>query len=120
MSLRDEPHFKVAATQLADWLLKQGDDRWWSVDGDALLTGRLSFPAPGDELAAELRRIDRTLLVQDRRKEPTGQGQAITANDLDGLATRLGDNIEKGGPAPAWRGTGFSSCPGKEEETTGC
>src|SRR5438094_670211 len=41
MSLRDEPHNKIASSELAAWLEQQGTDRWWTVDGDPLLTGRL-------------------------------------------------------------------------------
>src|SRR5438477_562858 len=98
MSLREEPHFRIESSQLAEWLVKQGKDRWWNIDGDALLTGRLSFPVPGDELAAELLRVKRVLLVQDRRKVPSGRGELITARDLDPLVTRLGDNVGTNGP----------------------
>jgi hypothetical protein len=101
MSLRDEPHYRISSSELAGWLEAQGTDRWWNVDGDPLLTGRLSFPCPADELADELRRINRTLLVQDRRKTPSGRGEQIVARDLDGLATRLGDNVRTNG-APPW------------------
>lgn len=102
MSLRSEPHYKITASELAAWLEAQGADRWWNVDGDPVLTGRLSFPCPTDELAAEFRRINRALLVQDRRKPPTGRGEQIVARDLDGLATRLGDNVQTNGAKPAW------------------
>jgi hypothetical protein len=102
MSLKDEPHYTIAAAELADWLEGQGTDRWWTVDGDPLLTGRLSFPCPADELAAELRRINRTLLVQDRRPTAPGQGERIQARDLDALVTRLGDNVQAKGTKPAW------------------
>ena|SRR5690242_12900105 len=100
MSLRDEPHYKIASSELAAWLEAQGTDRWWNVDGDPLLTGRLSFPCPADELAAELRRINRTLLLQDRRKPPSGRGEPIVAADLDALATRLGENVQTNGAPP--------------------
>ncbi|MFO0929604.1 MAG: hypothetical protein U0736_21670, partial [Gemmataceae bacterium] len=76
MSIRAEPHVTVSSAALAEWLERQGVDRWWTVDGDPLLTGRLSFPCPADELAAELRRVNRTLLVQDRRQPPLGRGQS--------------------------------------------
>jgi hypothetical protein len=102
MSLRDEPHYRISSSELAAWLEAQGTDRWWNVDGDPLLTGRLSFPCPADELADELRRINRTLLVQDRRKPPSGRGEQIVARDLDGLATRLGDNVRTNGTPPPW------------------
>jgi hypothetical protein len=102
MSLRDELHYTIASSELASWLEMQGTDRWWSVDGDPLLTGRLSLPCPADELAEELRRINRALLVQDRRKNPSGHGETITAQDLDMLATRLGDSLPTNGTEPAW------------------
>jgi hypothetical protein len=102
MSIRDEPHYKIASSELATWLEAQGTDRWWSVDGDPLLTGRLSFPCPADELTAELRRINRTLLVQDRRNEPAGRGELIVWRDLDKLATRLGENARANGTPAPW------------------
>lgn len=102
MSLRDEPHCKISSSELATWLEAQGTDRWWTVDGDPLLTGRLSFPCPADELAAALRRLNRTLLVQDQRKPPSGRGEQIGARDLGGLATRLGQNLPVNGVEPAW------------------
>jgi hypothetical protein len=102
MSLRDEPHYRISSSGLASWLEAQGTDRWWNVDGDPLLTGRLNFPCPADELADELRRINRMLLVQDRRKPPSGRGEQIVAVDLDGLVTRLGDNVRSNGVPPAW------------------
>jgi hypothetical protein len=102
MSIRSEPHFKIASAALAEWLEQQGVDRWWNVDGDPLLTGRLSFPCPADELAAELRRLNKALLVQDRRKSPSGHGQAVTVQELDALVTRLGDNVAVNGARPGW------------------
>jgi hypothetical protein len=102
MSLRDEPHYAIASTELANWLERQGTDRWWTVDGDPLLTGRLSLPCPADELAEELRRINRPLLILDQRKPPVGQGESITASDLDALVARLGDNIHTTEARTAW------------------
>jgi hypothetical protein len=118
MSLRDEPHYKIASSELAAWLEAQGADRWWNVDGDPLLTGRLSFPCPADELAAELRRIDRMLLVQDRRKTPSGRGEPISARDLDALVTRLGDNVQADGATPPWANDRlfFLCWEGREDE----
>jgi hypothetical protein len=102
MSLRDKPHYRIAAPELAAWLEGLGMDRWWNVNGDPLLTGRLSFPCPADELATELRRINRTLLVEDRRKAASGHGEQILARELDGLATRLGDNVQGSGKSAPW------------------
>jgi hypothetical protein len=102
MSLRDEPHYRISSAELAAWREAQGTDRWCNVDGDPLLTGRLSFRCPADELAEELRRMNRMLLVQDRRKPPLGRGEQIVARDLDGLATRWGDNVRTNGTPPPW------------------
>ena len=94
------PHFELRSAELAKWLEQQPADRWWTVDGDPLLTGRLSFPCPGDELAAELRRIDRLLLVSAKEETIDARGQLISAENLDDLVElspyRLGDlsNLE--------------------------
>lgn len=89
MSIADRPHFELPAAELALWLEDQGSDRWWTVDGDPVLTGRVSFPCPVDELIAELRSIDLPLLVLDKQERSSSRGQSIRANDLDDLADRL-------------------------------
>ena len=101
MSLRNEPPFTLPSEALADWLERQGADRWWSVDGDPLLTGRLSFPCPADELACELRRIHRTLRVHDLRDPPVGHGELNAPAVLDALVTRLGGNGDADGRTEA-------------------
>jgi hypothetical protein len=128
MSIRDEPHYKIASSELAAWLEQQGTDRWWSVDGDPLLTGRLSFPCPADELATELRRINRTLLVQDPRKPPSGCGEQSVAQDLDKLVTRPWENAQTNGTGPSgmndrvlclcWEDRGDEWLLVEDEETT--
>jgi len=101
MGLRDQPHYRIDSAELAAWLVKQGADRWWSVDGDYFLSGRMPMPCTAEDLAKELRRIHRPLLVEDRRDPPLGHGELITAADLDALVVRLGDFIEiKKGPRP--------------------
>jgi hypothetical protein len=102
MSIATTPHYEIASSELATWIEEQGTDRWWSVDGDPLLTGRLAFPCPGDELAEELRRLDRPLLLQDKNRNPEARGQRISREELDGLTSRLGDNIHATGAEPAW------------------
>src|SRR5436309_12319138 len=79
------PHFELRSTELAKWLEQQPADRWWTVDGDPLLTGRLSFPCPGDELAAELRKINKLLLVSAKEEMTDAHGQLIPAEKLDKL-----------------------------------
>lgn len=99
MSIRDEPHFTITAADLATWIEQQGADRWWTVDGDPLLTGRIFVPAPGDEVAEDLRKINRVLLVRDKHERPDSWGQRIGPSDLDGLVERLGDGVP---PRPDW------------------
>src|SRR5262249_30037535 len=62
--IRGGPHYELPSAELAAWLEERGPDRWWNVDGDPLLTGRLTFPCPARHLAAALRSIPRPLLIQ--------------------------------------------------------
>ena len=102
MSIRDEPHFTITAADLATWIEQQGADRWWTVDGDPLLTGRIPYPAPGDEVAEDLRKINRVLLVRDKHERADSRGQRIGPSDLDGLVRRLGDDFPPGLERPLW------------------
>ncbi len=86
------PHYEISSSELAAWLDKQGDDRCWYIDGDPLLGGRLSFPCPGDELATELRKINRQLLVQAKEDDAAAKGQAIDAVKLDSAVARFRDD----------------------------
>lgn len=87
MSVRTEPHIRVNADRLATWLLGLRGGTWWSVDGDPLLTERLSFPCPADELAEELRRINKPLLVlvpEDRRNQTV----PVNSDPIEQLSTQ--------------------------------
>jgi hypothetical protein len=106
MSIRDEPHYELPAAELAAWIEQQGADQWWTVDGDWVLPGRMAFPCPGDELAAELRRINRPLLIADNDKNPAAQGQPITRAKLDALACRFGRPTPAGARRPPWADDG--------------
>lgn len=88
-SIADGPHYEIAASELATWIEQQGADLWWNVDGDPLVTGRIFFPAPGDELAAEIRAIGRPLLVQASADAATANGQPIPAAMLNEIAVPL-------------------------------
>src|SRR5947207_9170352 len=108
MSLREEPHYMIASSELADWLERQGADCWWNVDGDPLLTGRLTFPCPTDELAAELRRIDRPLLLQAKKGDSQADGRRIERARLDGLVSRFYENVHTNGREyPPWANDRF-------------
>jgi hypothetical protein len=102
--IRSRPHYELPAAELAAWLEAQGNDCWWSVDGDPLLTGRLDFPCPADELAAELRQIGQPLLVQARTEDSEAKGQKIDRNKLDAVAGKIADNLHlrREGQSPAW------------------
>jgi hypothetical protein len=84
--IRNLPHYTISAAELAVWIESQGDLSWWSVDGDPLLTGRLDFPCPGDELAAALRRVGKALILFDPRGTASSTGESIDANRLNELA----------------------------------
>lgn len=98
--IRGGPHYELSAGSLAAWIEAQGADRWWTVDGDPLLTGRLTFPCPGDELAAEFRKINRNLLVQAKKDDTAADGRGIEQEGLDALVGRLGDSISTTGNQP--------------------
>ena len=116
MSIQLEPHYEVASSVLAAWIEKQGSAVWWNVDGDPLLTGRVTFPCPGDELAEALRRIPRSLLLQDPKKRQTAQGQVIGVNELDSVAHQPGIHIDFQGERPAWADDRIFLCRWKGSE----
>ncbi len=72
---------RMSSVQLADWLDAQGEDRWWMVDGDPLLTSRVSFPTTGDILAAKLRALNKPLLLLG-----FPGGRSSSPDDLDPYA----------------------------------
>jgi hypothetical protein len=92
--IRGGPHYELPSTELAAWLEEQGPDLWWNVDGDPLLTGRLTFPCPARTLAAELRIINRPLLVQVKKDDTAATGQPISKDRIDVAVDRLGDNVQ--------------------------
>jgi hypothetical protein len=81
VTVTEQLHFLVRADDLAAWVEAQGEDVWWTADGDPWLMSRLSFPAPPDELAAALRQNGRSLLVADPQKSATDQ--ELTAGEID-------------------------------------
>ena len=86
MRIADGPHYLVQAYNLASWVEDQGEDIWWRVNGDPLLMSRVMFPCPADELAPELRKINRPLLVSD--PNGAGHGQEVVSDDLSRLLER--------------------------------
>jgi hypothetical protein len=100
--IRGGPYYEVPSVELAVWLEGQGRDRWWNVDGDPLLTGRLTFPCPGAHLAAELKKINRPLLVQARKGDAGARGQTIDAAKVGDVVGLLAENVHTTGQAPPW------------------
>jgi hypothetical protein len=100
--IRAGPHYEIPSTELAAWLEQQGKDRWWNVDGDPFLTGRLSFPCPAEELAEELRKVNRPLLVQAKKDDAGAKGQVIDAAALEKAVGRFCENVQGSGAAPGW------------------
>jgi len=79
------PYFTIEADELARWLDLQPED-WWTVDGDPLLTSRVDFPCPSEELSAELRRVHRSLRIFDPRQHSESHSERIPRTELDDLA----------------------------------
>jgi hypothetical protein len=85
MAVKERPHYTVPAATLAGWIESQ-PEKWWVVDGDPLLTSILDFPCPSDELAPSIRKIGKTLLLQDKNGESTARGQVVASDKLDELS----------------------------------
>jgi hypothetical protein len=98
--IRSGPHYEISSAALATWLEQQGPERWWNVDGDPLLTGRLTFPCPTDELAGELQKINRPLLVQAHKDDTLATGQPIGADKLKDVVVSVAESIPRLGPGP--------------------
>ena len=94
---------EISSAELARWIEAQGQDCWWTVDNDPLLTGLEDFPCPGDVLAEVLRRISRPLLVLTSPNGAQPGDVAITAERLDAYVGRLGDSVYvQQGEKPLW------------------
>jgi hypothetical protein len=80
----DEPTYrKLDPAQLADWLRRQGDQCWWTVDGDIRYMERVGFPCPSDVLAEATTAIAQPLMVH---VPPAAAGQKageVWSRDLD-------------------------------------
>lgn len=79
------PYFTIDAEKLAKWLDGQPDS-WWFVDGDPVLTSRVDFPCPSDELATALRQQGQSLKIFDPRAQPKADGEAAPIDELNKLA----------------------------------
>jgi hypothetical protein len=129
-SIPVNPHFEISSSELAAWLEEQGKDRWWNVDGDPLLTGRMTFPCPAGDLAQVLRKIGRPLLVQAKKDDRDAKGQIIAKDELNAIVGRFEENLHVtgGGDMPAcggdrllylcWKGSADEWLLEEDSETT--
>ena len=79
------PYFLLSNSEFANWIDNKGEGQWWSVDGDPLLTGRVNFPCPGDELLAAVRKVNKNVLVFDKQLRHDTTGQPISWGQVDDL-----------------------------------
>ena len=110
--IRDVAHFRVSSSVLADWLIDQEEQSWWTVDGDPTLMHRLDFPCPAADLAAVLKQINKTLLVLDTKglveQRKLAATHTLSLDELDGVAQQddFGDRVFQlyweGGPDVDW------------------
>ncbi len=116
MGLLQQRRVEIQAKELAAWLHKQGDNVYWTVDGDPLLAGRLSFPCPGDELASRLCKIGQPLLVLEPTEASHPSGVDMSAHQLDELVEReeLGTRVLQ----LQWKGSELNWLLIEDEETS--
>jgi hypothetical protein len=104
--LRAGPHYEISSPELADWLLEQGEEQCWNVDGDPLLTGRMTFPCPAAPLARELRKVNRPLLVRAKKGDAEAKGQPIGKDKLNEVVEHFAENlhVSRDDEMPKWGG----------------
>jgi hypothetical protein len=90
---RPSARYQVSSRDLAEWLRQQDDESWWSVDGDPLLMGRVSFPCSADDLAEALCKINKPLWVFDWSNEPRFLTDTVSSQQLDQLALQAGPDF---------------------------
>jgi hypothetical protein len=88
MAVREKAYYVVRADDLADWIERQ-PEMWWTVDGDPDLKGVVDFPCPSNELAPEIRRVGKNLLMQDKFPS-AGEDEVVEGRKLDELTIDYG------------------------------
>lgn len=83
MSIENEPHYRISASELASWLERQDEGSWWSVDGDPLLMGEVDLPCPAAKLADVIRAVGMDLLIL---AGGDAKGGTVSSADLDRIA----------------------------------
>jgi hypothetical protein len=88
IAMRADLYRQAPLRELSAWL-RTHPESWWSVDGDSVLMGRISFPCPSEKLAAALDRRDGTVFVRD--PESKVAGTHVSVADLERLAADPAD-----------------------------
>ena len=114
MGTQQNSYCLVAATELAEWL-ERDPDCYWTVDGDRKLGGKVSFPCPGDELAAALRKIDQPLEVLDIEGSHA-PGKHVPASELDGFVEK--EELDTRVLQFRWKGSEIEWILVEDEETS--
>ena len=83
--LTDTVNPLVKTDVLALWLDRQPITSWWRVDGDPRLSGLVSFPCTGREMANTLREFSEPLQIRSVSNREVEQGE-IDLVRLDNLA----------------------------------
>ena len=115
MDTKQGSYLEIAAQELAKWLCDD-PDIYWTVDGDPILSGMLSLPCPGDELAEALRKVDKPLMILDRKECLQGRGEPVRASDLDSLVET--EELDARVLQFCWKGSDIEWILIEDEETS--
>lgn len=76
------------STFLSEWLRQQGDDSWWTVDGDSVLTELVDFPCPSGVLADVLTSTKCNLTFFDRSYTDGNRDQLENIGQIDQFVSK--------------------------------
>jgi hypothetical protein len=83
-------HHDIDVVEIAEWLLGQGREALWTVDGEERLAGALSVPCTAEDLATALRHRGGQIRVHEPPEHHLAQGD-LGRNNLDQVAERDDD-----------------------------
>ena len=98
-------HLDLDASELAHWLEEHASDRLWTVDGDPWITGMLSLPCSGAELAATLKGLRGRLRVFAPVGAKTSSPEELAklaAEEDGGLVFEVAWLLPDGMPGQRW------------------
>ena len=90
----------------------------------------MTFPYPAGQLANELRKINRPLLVQAKKEDTAARGQPITKDKLNDLVDHFAENVDVSGEGEmprcsgdrllylCWKDTSYEWLLAEDSETT--